>query len=110
MQSVLDVQVFASLWEGTPLTVFEAMAMRRPIVSTTVDGPRRGAAPRRERAAGSSPSMWTSSQRPCSSCWSNLRLPLGLPRRREPTAVASTYDARYEMLQELYEELVDGRR
>jgi glycosyltransferase involved in cell wall biosynthesis len=38
VQSVLDVQVFASLWEGTPLTVFEAMAMRRPIVSTTVDG------------------------------------------------------------------------
>jgi glycosyltransferase involved in cell wall biosynthesis len=37
-QSVLDVQVFASLWEGTPLTVFEAMAMGRPIVSTTVDG------------------------------------------------------------------------
>jgi glycosyltransferase involved in cell wall biosynthesis len=38
VQSVLDVQVFASLWEGTPLTVFEAMAMSRPIVSTTVDG------------------------------------------------------------------------
>jgi glycosyltransferase involved in cell wall biosynthesis len=38
LQSVLDVQVFASLWEGTPLTVFEAMAMRRPIVSTTADG------------------------------------------------------------------------
>ncbi len=38
LQSILDVQVFASLWEGTPLTVFEAMAMRRPIVSTTVDG------------------------------------------------------------------------
>jgi glycosyltransferase involved in cell wall biosynthesis len=38
VQSVLDVQVFASLWEGTPLTVFEAMAMRRPIVATTVDG------------------------------------------------------------------------
>lgn len=38
LQSILDVQVFASLWEGTPLTVFEAMAMRRPMVSTTVDG------------------------------------------------------------------------
>ena len=36
--SVFDLQVFPSLWEGTPLTVFEAMAMRRPIVSTTVDG------------------------------------------------------------------------
>lgn len=38
LQSVFDVQVFPSLWEGTPLTVFEAMAMHRPIVSTTVDG------------------------------------------------------------------------
>ena len=37
-QSVLDVQVFPSLWEGTPLTVFEAMSMSRAIVSTTVDG------------------------------------------------------------------------
>lgn len=33
-----DVAVFPSLWEGTPLTVFECMAMRRPIVSTDVDG------------------------------------------------------------------------
>ena len=38
LQSVLDVQVFPSIWEGTPLTVFEAMSMSRPIVSTTVDG------------------------------------------------------------------------
>jgi len=38
LQSMFDVQIFASLWEGTPLTVFEAMAMSRPIVSTTVDG------------------------------------------------------------------------
>ncbi len=34
----LDVAVFPSLWEGTPLTVFEAMAMAKPIVSTDVDG------------------------------------------------------------------------
>ena len=34
----LDVAVFPSLWEGTPLTVFEAMALARPIVSTDVDG------------------------------------------------------------------------
>ncbi len=33
-----DVAVFPSLWEGTPLTVFEAMALARPIVSTEVDG------------------------------------------------------------------------
>lgn len=33
-----DVAVFPSLWEGTPLTVFECMAMRKPILSTDVDG------------------------------------------------------------------------
>lgn len=38
LQSMLDIQAFPSLWEGTPLTVFEAMAMRLPIVSTDVDG------------------------------------------------------------------------
>lgn len=38
LQSLLDVQVFPSLWEGTPLTLFEAMSMARPIVSTAVDG------------------------------------------------------------------------
>jgi glycosyltransferase involved in cell wall biosynthesis len=38
LQAALDLQVFPSLWEGTPLTVFEAMAMGLPIVSTSVDG------------------------------------------------------------------------
>ena len=38
LQAAFDLQVFPSLWEGTPLTVFEAMAMGLPIVSTTVDG------------------------------------------------------------------------
>lgn len=38
MQSLMDIQVFPSLWEGTPLAMFEAMSMRRAIVSTDVDG------------------------------------------------------------------------
>lgn len=38
IQSLLDIQAFPSLWEGTPLTVFEAMAMGKAIVSTDVDG------------------------------------------------------------------------
>ena len=38
VQSIIDIQVFPSLWEGTPLTLFEAMSMKLPIVSTTVDG------------------------------------------------------------------------
>jgi glycosyltransferase involved in cell wall biosynthesis len=33
-----DVSVFPSLWEGTPLTAFEALAAGRPIVSTDADG------------------------------------------------------------------------
>lgn len=36
--SALDVAVFPSLWEGTPLTAFEALAMGKPIVSTDADG------------------------------------------------------------------------
>lgn len=36
--SAFDVVVFPSLWEGTPLTAFEALAMGKPIVSTDADG------------------------------------------------------------------------
>ena len=36
--SAFDIEVFPSLWEGTPLTVFEALAMGRPIVATDADG------------------------------------------------------------------------
>jgi glycosyltransferase involved in cell wall biosynthesis len=33
-----DVVVFPSLWEGTPLTAFEALASAKPIVATDADG------------------------------------------------------------------------
>jgi glycosyltransferase involved in cell wall biosynthesis len=36
--AAFDVVVFPSLWEGTPLTVLEALAMGKPIVSTDADG------------------------------------------------------------------------
>jgi len=36
--NVFDVSVFPSLWEGTPLTAFEALAAGRAIVATDADG------------------------------------------------------------------------
>ena len=36
--ATFDLAVFPSLWEGTPLTVFEALAAGRPIVATDADG------------------------------------------------------------------------
>ncbi len=36
--SAFDLSVFPSLWEGTPLTVFEALATGKPIVATDADG------------------------------------------------------------------------
>jgi glycosyltransferase involved in cell wall biosynthesis len=36
--SAFDISVFPSLWEGTPLTVFENLAMGKAIVATDADG------------------------------------------------------------------------
>jgi glycosyltransferase involved in cell wall biosynthesis len=36
--AAFDLLVFPSLWEGTPLTVLETLAMGKPIVSTDADG------------------------------------------------------------------------
>lgn len=36
--AAFDVVVFPSLWEGTPLTAFEALASGKPIVSSDADG------------------------------------------------------------------------
>ena len=36
--AAFDLSVFPSLWEGTPLTAFEALAAGRPIVATDADG------------------------------------------------------------------------
>ena len=36
--SAFDLSVFPSLWEGTPITAFESLAMGKPIVATDADG------------------------------------------------------------------------
>jgi glycosyltransferase involved in cell wall biosynthesis len=36
--NAFDLSAFPSLWEGTPLTVFEALASAKPIVATDADG------------------------------------------------------------------------
>jgi len=36
--SAFDLSVFPSLWEGTPITAFEALAMGKPIIATDADG------------------------------------------------------------------------
>jgi glycosyltransferase involved in cell wall biosynthesis len=64
--SAFDLSVFPSLWEGTPLTAFEALAMGKPIVATDADGlldiltPDRDAAivPRRDAAALAERIVW----------------------------------------------------
>jgi glycosyltransferase involved in cell wall biosynthesis len=38
MLAAFDLSVFPSLWEGTPLTVFEALAAGKAIVATDADG------------------------------------------------------------------------
>jgi glycosyltransferase involved in cell wall biosynthesis len=109
VQSVLDVQVFASLWEGTPLTVFEAMAMSRPIVSTTVDGLgevlRHGEnallVPPRD-VEGLATGMLELLERPA--------LAAGLAAQAGTDSCRFDVRRTVEELQELYEGLVNGRR
>jgi glycosyltransferase involved in cell wall biosynthesis len=36
--AAFDMSVFPSLWEGTPLTLFESLAAAKPIVATDADG------------------------------------------------------------------------
>lgn len=38
--SAMDIFVMTTLWEGLPIAVLEAMAMRKPVVATDVRGPR----------------------------------------------------------------------
>jgi glycosyltransferase involved in cell wall biosynthesis len=64
--SAFDLSVFPSLWEGTPLTGFEALSMGKAIVATDADGlldiltPGRDAivVPKRDAAALADKIVW----------------------------------------------------
>ena len=88
--SAFDLSVFPSLWEGTPLTAFEALAAGKPIVSTDADGLHghsRGRRDRVGRARSAKPARWPGR----SSTPSTIRRS-GPPRPRPPESPAAAYD------------------
>ena len=88
--AAFDVVAFPSLWEGTPLTAFEALAAGRPIVATDADGlvdilhDGRDAiiVPRRDSPAlaGAVTALLRDERAPCGT------------RRRGPRATGASYD------------------
>lgn len=108
MQSLLDIQAFPSLFEGTPLAMFEAMSMRRSIVATHVDG--LGEVLRHDETALLVP------PRDAAALAGALVALLGDPALAERLAAAAELDSRrydvgttVERLQEIYERLVADR-
>jgi glycosyltransferase involved in cell wall biosynthesis len=110
-----DVATFPSLWEGTPLTVFEAMAMGRPIVATDVDGLKDVLAP--EETALMVPPR---DPQALARAWMRVLDDRGLARRLGETAeaVSRRYDIQafvdkmsrlYEVLHERYRQVRIGR-
>jgi glycosyltransferase involved in cell wall biosynthesis len=104
-----DVFCIASIYEGTPLTLFEAMAAAKPIVSTAVDGCREVIedgrtgllVPPRDGQALGQALMRVLSDVP-------LRASLAVAAQRE----SARYDVRecVERMQALYDEVLGERR
>jgi glycosyltransferase involved in cell wall biosynthesis len=104
-----DVFCISSTYEGTPLTLFEAMAAAKPIVSTAVDGCREVledgrtgllVPPRDGQALGQALTRVLSD--------ASLRASLGAAAQRE----SARYDIRecVERMQALYDEVLGERR
>lgn len=104
-----DVFCISSTYEGTPLTLFEAMAAAKPIVSTAVDGCREViedgrtgllVPPRDGQALGQALTRLLSD--------ASLRAALGAAAQRE----SARYDIRecVERMQALYDEVLGERR
>ncbi|MFN2432175.1 MAG: glycosyltransferase family 4 protein [Gemmatimonadota bacterium] len=104
LQSVMEVQAFPSIWEGTPLTVFEAMAMGRPIVATRIDG-------LAEVLSHEATALLVPPRDPAALSGALVRLlddrPLAQRLAAQAYARSAAYDVRrtVDALQEIYEEL-----
>ena len=106
----VDVFCISSTYEGTPLTLFEAMAAGKAIVSTAVDGCREVHRGRRDRRARPAARLRRAGPAPAGAA------PGPRPPRRPWREAARRASARYdirrcvEAMQALYDEVLAERR
>lgn len=107
--AAFDVAVFPSLWEGTPLTVFECMAMARPLVSTDVDG-LRDVLVHEKNALVVPPRSGEALADAISRMLDDDALAIRLAAGARESAVRFDIQRFVDKMSELYEVLVDGYR